>query len=250
MRVLIIEDEPLAAEKLANLIKKYDEKAEIVAEIDSVEGAVDWLRNNDSPDVIFQDIHLADGSAFEIYDQVQPDSSIIFTTAYDQYAIEAFHLKSVDYLLKPVKYEALESALKKYEKVFRGGDQEMKELIGLLKKQNKNFRDRYLVKAGNLIKSIDANDIAYFYSDQRVIILVTHEGKKFPVDQTLDEIENELDPSIFNRANRQFIVNIKAISEIHPYFKGRLKINLKPQQQGDIVISSEKSRGFKEWLGK
>ena len=250
MKVLIIEDEPLAAEKLSGLLKKYDENIEILAELDSVESAVNWLENEENPDLIMQDIHLADGSAFEIYEQVSPNSSIIFTTAYDEYAIEAFRLKSVDYLLKPIKFEALEKALMKYESIFKANQGEMHELIGLLRKQTQSYRDRYLVKAGNLIKSINSRDIAYFYSDQRVIILVTHEGKKFPVDQTLDEIENELDPEIFNRANRQFIVNINAISEIHPYFKGRLKINLKPQQQGDIVISSEKSRGFKEWLGK
>lgn len=250
MKVLIIEDEPLAAEKLSGLLKKYDEEIEILAELDSVESAINWFSEEEEPDLILQDIHLADGSAFEIYEQVSPKSSIIFTTAYDEYAIEAFRLKSVDYLLKPIKFEALEQALKKYESIFKADQSDMKELIGLLRSQTKSYRDRYLVKAGNLIKSINSKDIAYFYSDQRVIILVTHEGKKFPVDQTLDEIESELDPEMFNRANRQFIVNINAISEIHPYFKGRLKINLKPQQQGDIVISSEKSRGFKEWLGK
>ncbi len=250
MRVLIIEDEPLAAEKIADLVKEYNSDIEIVGSLDTVEESIDWLMRNPDPDLILQDIHLADGSAFEIYQQINPKSSIIFTTAYDEYAIEAFRLKSVDYLLKPIKYEDLAKAIEKYETVFQANGSEMSDLIDLLKKQTQSYRDRYLVKAGNLIKSIGADEIAYFYSDQRVIILVTHDGKKFPVDQTLDEIEGELDPKVFNRANRQFIVNITAISEIHPYFKGRLKINLKPQQQGDIVISSEKSRGFKHWLGK
>ena len=255
MKTLIIEDEQLAADKLIKLIKQYDPAIEIVDQLDSVEDSVDWLSQNAAPDLIFLDIHLADGSSFEIFEQIQLQSPIIFTTAYDQYAIKAFKTKSVDYLLKPIKFEDLKMALDKFRDIFGttsppGLSEEMKALAELLQVQRKDYKSRFLVKSGNLIKTIAIPEIAYFVFEDRMTLLVTKDKHRYTLNYTLDELENLLDPLHFKRANRQFIVNIDAIHKIHPWFKGRLKLELIPHQNTKLVISAEKTKGFKEWLDR
>jgi len=253
MKVLIIEDEQIAADKLTNLIHQYDPKIEILEQFDTVEDTVDWLKQNEAPDLLFLDIHLADGSSFEIFDQFEVNCPVIFTTAYDQYAIQAFKIKSVDYLLKPVKFEDLEAALKKYKEIFESTPTEsfsadMQKLAQLIQNQQKEYKSRFLIKVGNIIKTISVNDIAYFQFEDRATLLVTKDNHRYPVNNTLDELEELINPNQFTRANRQFIISIDAIQKIHPYFKGRLKIDLTPKQNVDLVISAEKSKGFKEWL--
>ena len=252
MRVLIIEDEQFAADKLIKLIHQCDPTINILDQLDTIEDSVEWFSQNTSPDLLFLDIHLADGSSFE---QIDVNCPIIFTTAYDQYAIQAFKTKSVDYLLKPVKLEDLKNALNKYHEVFDknsvpGFTEEMKTLAGLIQGQQKIYKTRFLVKMGNQIKAIPITEVAYFTFEDRTSLLVTKDKRRYPLKQTLDELEELLDPLQFNRANRQFIISIDAIHKIHPWFKGRLKLELSPKQDIDLVISSEKTKGFKEWLDR
>ena len=255
MEVLIIEDEQFAADKLIKLIQQCDPSIKILDQLDTVEDSVEWLVKNAAPDLLFLDIHLADGSSFEIFEQVNVTCPIIFTTAYDQYAIQAFKTKSIDYLLKPIKQEDLQKALDKFHDLFdkkAGPDftQEMKVLANLIQNQQKIYKSRFLVKVGNQIKTISISDIAYFTFEDRTTLLVTKDKRRYPLKQTLDELEELLDPLQFNRANRQFIISIDAIHKIHPWFKGRLKLELSPKQDIDLVISAEKTKGFKEWLDR
>ncbi len=253
MKVLIIEDEQIAADKLTNLVHQYDPEIDILEQFDTVEDTVEWLQKNETPDLLFLDIHLADGSSFEIFDQVELKCPVIFTTAYDQYAIQAFKIKSVDYLLKPVKFEDLKAALDKYKEIFESApsdnfSKDMQMLANLIQNQKKEYKSRFLIKVGNIIKTISIDDIAYFQFEDRTTLLVTDDNRRYPVNHTLDELEQMLDPKKFARANRQFIVTFGAIHKIHPYFKGRLKIDLLPKQSADLVISADKTKGFKAWL--
>ena len=255
MKILIIEDEDFAVKTIEKILLAYDPNIEVLDVIDSVEDAVEWFSSNPNPDLVLLDIHLADGLSFEIFDRVVVSSPIIFTTAYDQYAIEAFKTKSVDYLLKPVKYEEFERAMNKFQEIFVDSRSSFSsthliEAAEIIRAQKKIFKSRFLVKAGNLIKSVSIEDVGYFLFEDRLTLLVTHANRKYPVKHTLDELETLLDPIRFFRANRQFIVAIDSIDKIHPYFKGRLKLELTPLQEHDLVISSEKTRGFKDWLDR
>lgn len=255
MKTLIIEDEQLAADKLIKLIYQYDPGIEIIDQLETIEDSVEWFAQNPAPDLLFLDIHLADGLSFEIFEQVVVQCPIIFTTAYDQYAIRAFKTKSVDYLLKPIKLSDLSRALEKYKELFSQKQhpdfkEEMRALASLIKGKEISYKSRFLVRVGNLIKSISIEEIAYFFFEDRTTLLMTKDKHKYPVRHTLDELEEILDPHQFNRANRQFIISIDAIHKIHPWFKGRLKLDLMPPQNIDLVISSEKTKYFKEWLDR
>lgn len=256
MQVLIIEDEQFAAEKLLGLIRQYDAEIEVLDQIDSVEDAVEWLSNHPEPDLLFLDIHLADGSSFEIFEEVQLSCPVIFTTAYDQYAIQAFKTRSVDYLLKPVRYEDLERALDKFRDMFGDPSKhqtalpvDINALAGLLQQQQ-TYKNRFLVKMGNTIKTIPITEVAYFQTEDRATLLITKTNRRYPVNYTLDELEPLLDPLQFNRANRQFLISIEAIHKIHPWFKSRLKLELNPAASAELVVSAEKTKGFKEWLDR
>ncbi len=253
MRALIIEDEQIAVDRLMKLIHQCDPTINIVEELDTVEDAVEWFTLNDPPDLLFLDIHLSDGSSFEIFDQIEIKCPIIFTTAYDQYAIKAFKTKSVDYLLKPIKLKDLKAALTKYHEVYNKSSfkevaSEMHLLSGLIKGLQKEYKSRFLVKLGKTITTVPIADVAYFVFEDRTVLLTTIHNKRYPVNFTLDELEGLLDSISFIRANRQFIISINAIKKIHPWFKGRLKLDLSPPQNINLVISAEKTKGFKEWL--
>jgi DNA-binding LytR/AlgR family response regulator len=255
MKILIIEDEQLAADKLIKLIHQCDSGIEILDQLETIEDSVEWFANQAAPDLLFLDIHLADGLSFEIFEQVSVQCPIIFTTAYDQYAIRAFKTKSIDYLLKPVKLSDLKQALEKYKDLFGHQNtpdfsEEMHALASLIKKREQSYKSRFLVKVGNVIKTIPVEEIAYFFFEDRTTLLMTKDKHKYPVKHTLDELEEILDPHQFNRANRQFIISIDAIHKIHPWFKGRLKLDLTPSQSIDLVVSSEKTKHFKEWLDR
>ena len=255
MRVLIIEDETPAWKRLQKLILEADPELEIVEVIDTVEDAVAWLRQFKMPDLLFMDIQLADGLSFEIFRQVEIKAPVIFTTAYDQYAIRAFKTKSVDYLLKPVRFTDLKVALDKFKEIYNhqpevNFTQEMHALASLIQSRQKEYKTRFLVKIGNLIKTVSVTEVAYFLFEDRTTLLVTKDKHRYPVKHTLDELQEMLDPHQFNRANRQFIISIDAIHKIHPWFKGRLKLELTPLQTADLVISADKTKGFKEWLDR
>ena len=254
MNILIIEDEKLAAEKLQNLLQQIDRPTEILGVLDSVDGAIDWLSNNQEPDLIITDIHLLDGLCFNIFDKVKVTCPVIFATAYEKYAIQAFEVNSIDYLLKPTEKERLEKALEKYDKLSHHDQQDRSDLYQEFKKmltvKERNYKARFLCKLGNKIKSIPAERISYFYSQDKMTFLVDKDKQRFPVNNTLDEIDQLVDPNFFFRINRKYITHYDAISEISPYFKGRLKLKLSPTVDDDIVVSTEKSPIFKSWLDR
>lgn len=254
MRVLIIEDEKLAAEKLTGLLQKVSEDIELLAVLESVDDSIAWLESHDEPDLILSDIHLSDGLCFSIFTKYPPKCPIIFTTAYDKYAIQAFNVNSIDYLLKPIEESRLVQAFEKYEQLNNSNQEDLAALYTkfqhILTAQNRKYKARFLCKLGNKIKSIPTEKIAYFYSKDKITFLVSLDNQRFPVNNTLDEIDQMLNPDTFFRVNRKFISHFDAISEIHPYFKGRLKLKLNPHIDEDIVVSTEKSPIFKAWLDR
>lgn len=254
MNILLIEDEKLAAEKLNNLLDQSERSTTVLATLDSVDSAIDWLNTNDCPDLIITDIHLIDGLCFNIFDKVQVKCPIVFATAYEKYAIQAFEVNSIDYLLKPIEQERLDQALEKFEQINSERQEDRTELYQefkrLLAVKERNYKSRFLCKLGNKIKSVPAERIAYFYSKDKMTFLVDDQKQRFPVNNTLDEIDQLVDPINFFRINRKYITNYSAISEISPYFKGRLKLKLNPSVDDDIVVSTEKSPIFKAWLDR
>ena len=253
MNVVIVEDEYPAAERLEKLLRRMDETISLVAVLDSVEAAVRWLQNNPSPDLILSDIQLSDGLSFEIYEQVLIKSPIIFTTSYDEYAIRAFKLKSIDYLLKPIKYEELVQAIDKYQNfrnAFSGNDHaaRLEQLLDNLSHTGRPHKKRFLVKKGEQLLPITDEEIAYFYTEHELVYLITRADKKHVIDYTLEQLESLVDTSRFFRINRQFILNMVAIQQIHTYFSSRLKLQLHPPTNEEVLVSKGKVKAFKEWL--
>ncbi|MFD1094177.1 LytR/AlgR family response regulator transcription factor [Salegentibacter chungangensis] len=253
MNIVIIEDEIHASDALESIILKFRPDTRILAKPESIEEAISWFKKNDAPDLIFCDIHLSDGSSFEIFKQVEVNTPIIFTTAYNEYAIDAFKLNSIDYLLKPLKNEEVNAAIEKYEGLNQSNlNLELEKLNDLLRQthqlKTKESKSRFMVKSGKTIKVISSKDTAYFLAEDGVVLLVTFQGKRFVINYTLDQLEEDLDPGSFFRANRQLIVNINTVKEVNPYFKGRLHLVLEPGPEEDQIISSSKASSFKDWL--
>ena len=248
MNVLIIEDEMPAANRLMQLLKQYLPEATIHGNLDSISSAVEWLEGNLSPDLIFCDIQLADGHSFEIFEQVKVDSSIIFVTAFDQFAIKAFKLNSVDYLLKPLDPEELKKSINKFQNRQMPGKLDIMELKNLLQPQTANYKSRFLVKYGEKIQSVPTDEISFFFSAEKVTYLQTGEGRKYIMDYTLDQLEQWLDPKRFFRLNRKYIASFDSITEIYTYSNSRLRIKLVHCENNDILVSREKVGALKEWL--
>lgn len=254
MNVFIVEDEPLAVQKLSKLLLDVDATIRISGIADGIESAIEWLESHPEPDLILMDIELCDGQSFEIFNQFEVRSPVIFTTSYDEYAIQAFRVNSVDYLLKPIKKDDLERALQKYDrhnceqnKVF-----DITKLVSELQRQNqpREHRSRFLVKQDQRLIPIESADIAYFFSDNGFTFLISRDCVKYRIDFTLDELDQQLDPKLFFRLNRQHISAIKSVTQIHNYINGNLKIDLKPPVEKDIIIPRERVSDFKKWLGK
>ena len=249
MSVLIIEDETPAAEKLARYLKKYDANINVVGQLQSIAESVSWLQANQEPlNLILSDIQLTDGLSFEIFQQVSVNTPVIFTTAYDEYAVDAFRVNSVGYLLKPVTFLDLSTALKKIDKLRTVLNTQ--EIAPKIAKDlsEKKYKNRFLVKVGEHIQSIKTEDSLLFYAEGRTAYLVTAENKKFIVDFKLEELESLLNPKEFFRVNRTFIININTINEVLVYSNSRLKVNLKITFDKEIVVSREKVTPFKEWF--
>lgn len=249
MKVLLIEDETLAAERLQQLLTGIDPAVELVGHLKSIATSVAWLNEHAHPDLILADIRLLDGLCFEIFQQVPVRAPVIFTTAYDQYAIKAFEVNSIDYLLKPVQEDKLRKALGKVAlKVDQSVEIDYAALASHLRGTQKKYKSRFMVRFGQKILAITVDKIAYFYSEHKLTFLVTHDHKRYPLDQPLDDLVDVLDPHVFFRANRQCIVTFSSIVEIHPYFKGRVKLQLNPATAEEVIISSERSPEFKSWI--
>lgn len=258
MKVLIIEDEELAVKKLRKTLESVDSSAEVVGVTDSIRSSVSWLQSNPTPDLILMDIELADGQSFEIFEKTEVKSSVIFTTSYDEFALKAFKVNSIDYLLKPIQSEDLQAAIQKYknmqalytnkESAAMNVDSLVKELRQKL--APKEYRKRFLVKHAQKLISIEVDDIAYFYSDGRLNFFKTTDNRKFIVDYTMDELEEMLDPSRYFRISRAFYVSIDSVDQIHDYFGNRLMLQVKPVVDKEALVSREKVTEFKKWMGK
>jgi two-component system, LytTR family, response regulator len=253
MKVIIVEDEVPAAEKLERYIQKYDASIQVVAKFDSVSTTVPWLKEHqDVVDLIFMDIQLIDGLSFQIFQQVQVRKPVIFTTAFNEFALDAFKVNSIDYLLKPITFTDLSSGLKKFETLRQqfqsGSDQSEKVQQAFSSMKTKEYKNRFMVKLGEHIRSITSDQISVFYADGRDVYLVTTQGRKFIIDYTLEALEDILDPALFFRLNRTFILNINAIKDVLVYSNSRLKITLAQEFDKEIIVSREKVGEFKEWF--
>lgn len=256
MKILIIEDEELAVKKLQKTLLSVDESIEVIGNTDSIASSVEWLSNNNAPDLILMDIELLDGQSFEIFNQTEVKTPVIFTTSYDEYALKAFKVNSIDYLLKPVQKEDLSAALDKYKKLFSSNNNQQTVIITSLikelqqKLQPKEFRKRFLVKNIQKLVSVEIDEIAYFYSDGRLNFFKTYDNKKFVVDYTMDELEEMLDPEKYFRIGRAFYISVSSVDQINEYFGNRLILTLKPSVDKEALVSREKVTDFKKWMGK
>jgi DNA-binding LytR/AlgR family response regulator len=254
MKILIVEDEDLAVKKLKKTLADFEESSEVTGTTDSIKSTVEWLQDNPKPDLILMDIELADGQSFEIFNLTEVKCPVIFTTSYDEFALKAFKVNSVDYLLKPVQKDELKAALDKFRKLKAESkndvsiDSLVKELQQKL--QPKDFRKRFLVKHAQKLVSIEVEEIAYFYSDGRLNFFKTRDNKKFIVDYTMDELEEMLDPEKYFRISRSFYVSVNSIEKIEDYFGNRLILQLKPAVDKESLVSREKVTDFKKWMGK
>jgi len=217
----------------------------------SIASSVNWFHNNKQPDLVFADIHLADGSSFEIFKQVRIDCPIIFITAYDQYALQAFKHNSIHYLLKPIKKEELSEALDRFKKMHaaqKGNNIDFEKMLSAFKQPAANYKERFIIRFGEHIKTIETQDIAYFYTENKANYAVMKDGKRYPVDHNLDELEHLINPKHFFRINRQFIIGYNSITEMVSYSKSRVLIKLNPPSKIETIVSTERSSTFKLWL--
>ena len=251
MNAIIIEDEILSAEHLSNLLRKVDPDILVLATYDSVRQTIQAFRTGIKADLLFVDIHLADGLSFEIFSEISVDTPIIFTTAYDEYAIRAFKLNSVDYLLKPVGQEELTNALVKFKKYGRNDYSLMVEnIVQAYQTMNRQYKSRFMIRIGETIVSVKADQIAHFVFEDGIVLMATHTNHLYPVDFTLDQLEAMTDPSQFFRINRKVIISISSIQKSSAYFNSRLKITAPLLHDDNAIVSRERVNGFKEWLGR
>ncbi|UII26484.1 LytTR family DNA-binding domain-containing protein [Fulvivirga maritima] len=251
MKVVIIEDERPAARRLEKLLQIYNDGIEVLEKIPSVKNAIAWLSNNQEPlDLVFMDIQLADGLSFEIFDHVEVPAPVIFTTAYDEYALKAFKVNSIDYLLKPIDIEELTAAIEKWESMTqksfdeRAMVKQISEAMGMLQT---NYKSRFIVKVGEHIKSIAIGDIQYFFSREKATFCHATDGRNYLLDHPLEKIEEMLDPQKFYRVNRKYIISMNAFDDIISYSNSRLKVNLKDCDD-EVIVSRDRVGDFKKWL--
>jgi len=253
MKVLIVEDEKMAANRLEKLLLAIDDSIHILEKIDSVKRAKKWLENNEAA-LLFFDIQLADGLSFEILEQVEVKSPIIFTTAFDEYAIKAFKVNSIDYLLKPIDPKELERALEKYHERFADNKQtngiDMAALATAMNQLTKKHKERFVVKIGEHIKTVEVKDIRYLFSQEKMTFINDIHNKKFIIDFTLEQVQDLIDPDQFFRINRKYLVSMQAIKDIVSYSNSRLRIILHDSDEMDAIVSRERVQDFKRWLDR
>jgi DNA-binding LytR/AlgR family response regulator len=247
MKVIIVEDEQLAADNLEKLLVSIDAGIEVLAKLDSVRSTVQWLTHA-ACDLIFLDIQLSDGISFSIFEQLEVKIPVIFTTAYDQFALKAFKLNSIDYLLKPINLDELRQSLAKFKEFHQNKTvPDIQKLIQAIR-QTEQYQERFLVNAGQKLRSVKVSETAYFYAREKAVFLCTFENKHYDIDYTLEKLQEILDPKKFFRINRHLIVNIEAIVAMHTVSKSRLKLELKPTTQDEVIVSFNNVQEFKRWL--
>ena len=247
MKLIIVEDEQLATERLKTMLRKYDPAIEVIACLESIEDTVQYLKTHSHPDLLLLDIHLSDGHSFEIFKQVNYSGPVVFTTAYDIYALEAFKMLSIDYILKPVTQDALAAALNKFKSLSLSFNaaQLRSQLPSI---QEQRYKKRFLGKIGQRLFFIDTNEIAFFQAENKIVYLIDKSGTRYIVEHTMEKLEDQLDPRQFFRLNRKFIVSIQAIQQVKPYFNSRLKLSvLGAPQQEQMVISRDRVAEFRQW---
>ena len=250
MKVLIIEDEGRAATRLEKLLKAIDPTINIVSVIETVRESIEYLKT-ETVDLIFSDIQLADGLSFEIYKSVDINCPIVFTTAYDQYAIEAFDTNGIDYLLKPIESERLKKALTKFKQLNQNNSssQDLQQLLEQFGKKDGSYKRRFMIKVGEKIKTIPTENINAFYSEQKGTYLLTNEGRNYVLDDSLEQVSTKLDPAIFFKISRKIVVNINAIDEIIAHSNSRLKLKIPFLELDEVIVAREKVNDFKAWIG-
>ncbi len=250
MNLLIIEDEKLSAERLRHLVLKIDSNINILAVLSSVEEAKSWFRDNSSPDVMLLDIQLSDGTAFDILQSLDIFPSIIFTTAYDEHALKAFKYNSIEYLLKPIDKTELSNALDKFKSLnhLPLTKNSVYKIENVQKSITGAYKKRFLIKIGEQFQNIDVRKIAYIYYHNGGCTIFTKDGRKLPIDYSLEQLEEILNPMDFFRINRQFLVTAEAIEEIHTYFNSRLLLKLNPEHKDEVIISRDRVSDFKKWM--
>jgi two-component system response regulator LytT len=248
MKCFIVEDEKVAAERLSGLIKKSDPSIDITEVVQTVKNAVQWLNTHQAPDLIFMDIQLADGLSFEIFEQTIVKTPVIFTTAYDEYALKAFKVNSIDYLLKPIDQKELKNAIDKFKENNLPKEIPVQVFDNILHSLTKNYKNKFVIKVGEHIKVFTTEDVQCFYSIVKNTFLQNNSGRDYAISYSLDQLEDLLDPSMFFRINRKFIVSSSAISDIISFSNSRLQVKLNSNKSDDLIVSREKVQDFKKWL--
>lgn len=249
MNVLIVEDEKLSSDHLKMLLNKIDADITVIDSLESIKAFEQWHQENGKADLILMDIHLADGISFEIFEKIEIDIPVIFTTAYNEYAIKAFKVNSVDYLLKPIGISDLKDAIEKFKKYNHKEETvHLEKLMNAVAILNKQYKQRFLTKMGEQIISIKTEEIGCFTAEERIVLLKNKKGQRYPVDYTLDQLESLIDPSQFFRINRKAIVNINHIEKVSTYFNNRLKISSPLLNDDEAVVSRDRVAEFKQWL--
>ena len=251
MKTIIIEDENLTARRLESLLHKYDASIQVMAILPSVEEAVNWLESNKEPDLVFMDIHLEDDLAFKIFEKIHLQAPVIFTTAYDEYMIQAFKVNSIDYLLKPINPDELAQALEKFKSLKKQfANPNMEALLQLMENKGTEYKSRFMITIGTRIRSIETTEIAYFYSEDKLTFMVTKEGQQLPIDFSLDKLTTLLNPRDFFRISRQFLISFSSITQVQAHIKGKLKLELQPKCKFEVLVSGDRMTDFKDWLGR
>lgn len=254
MKVLLVEDEELAASRLSQLIREIEPDVETFGPIDTVSATVSHLKTDPVYDLIFLDIQLADGKSFSIFDQCKVDTPVIFTTAYDEYAMQAFELNSIDYLLKPVDRDKLITSLEKFRRLkeYYGAsnpNDQLYEVISNLKfPKSQVYKDRFLISKGDSMIPVKVSEIACFYAEDKEVFLHTHDNRRHIIPNSIDELSAKLDPKFFFRVNRQFMISAEAIRKVHNYFNFKLKVELLVDSKLEIIVSRARTSAFKAWM--
>lgn len=254
MTVLIIEDEPQAVQRLTTLLREVAPEMTVLATLDSVKSAVTWFSNHAAPDLTLMDIQLADGISFQIFEQCKVETPVIFTTAYNEYALKAFKVNSIDYLLKPIDKTEFAAALKKFTSLndqAKGSSARMLESIGAaMHMLTKRYKERFVIKVGEHLRSVEIQDIIFFFSQEKATFAQTRDGRKHVIDFTMDQLTEIVDPGRFFRINRKYLVAADAIKDMISYTNSRLRLVLSGTDETDAVVARERVQEFKSWLDR